>query len=63
MRTEPEHPDRRRSRRKLIAVVVGAHVLGTLIARRQGYNMGGNVVVRCREGHRHAGETLGSDRR
>jgi hypothetical protein len=35
----------------VIAVVVGAHVLGTLIARRQGYNMGGNVVVRCRQGH------------
>jgi hypothetical protein len=35
-------------------VVVGAvvfYVVATLVARRRGYNFGGNVVVRCREGH------------
>lgn len=28
-----------------------ALVVGTLVARRLGYKVGGNVVVRCREGH------------
>ena len=32
-------------------IVVGFYALATLVARRRGYNMGGNVVVRCREGH------------
>jgi hypothetical protein len=33
-------------------VVVGAFIVATLVARRRGYNVGGNnVVVRCREGH------------
>ncbi|HUY20707.1 MAG TPA: hypothetical protein VMV22_00050 [Acidimicrobiales bacterium] len=38
-----------RRRRFLIAVpvLVGA----TLVARRLGYKVGGNVVVRCRDGH------------
>jgi hypothetical protein len=37
--------------RVVVPVVVGAYVVGTLAARRRGYNMGGNVVVRCRQGH------------
>jgi hypothetical protein len=32
----------------LIIAVVGA---GTLVARLLGYKVGGNVVVRCRQGH------------
>lgn len=34
------------------ALVVGfVLVLGTLVARRLGYKVGGNTVVRCRQGH------------
>ena len=39
----------RRSQR--LAVVIGVLVVGTVIARRLGYKIGGNTVVRCREGH------------
>jgi hypothetical protein len=31
----------------IVLLVVG----GSFVARRPGYNMGGEVVVRCREGH------------
>jgi hypothetical protein len=34
-----------------MVVVVALYVVGTLVARKRGYNMGGNVVVRCRQGH------------
>lgn len=40
-----------RSKRTVIGAVVALHALGTLIARRRGYKLGGNVVVRCRKGH------------
>jgi hypothetical protein len=33
------------------AVVAVAYAVGTIIARRQGYSFGRNVVVRCRKGH------------
>ncbi|HLN43260.1 MAG TPA: hypothetical protein VK215_12450 [Acidimicrobiales bacterium] len=34
------------------AVVVVVLVVGTLVARRRGYSgLGGNTVVRCRDGH------------
>jgi hypothetical protein len=32
-------------------IVIGVVVLATLVARRLGYKVGGNVVVRCRKGH------------
>jgi hypothetical protein len=32
-------------------IVIGVMVAATLVARRLGYNLGGNVVVRCRKGH------------
>ena len=32
-------------------MVIALLALGTLIARRLGYNLGGVVVVRCRQGH------------
>jgi hypothetical protein len=35
----------------LVLVIVGVLVGGTLLARSRGYNVGGAVVVRCREGH------------
>ena len=34
-----------------IVVVVALIAVGTAMARRRGYPMGGNVVVRCRAGH------------
>jgi len=33
------------------AAVVGFYGAATLVARRRGYPMGGNVVVRCAKGH------------
>ena len=41
----------RRPRKGVIAAFVVFSVVSTLIARRRGYNMGGNIVVRCRKGH------------
>jgi hypothetical protein len=38
-------------RRKLLAVIVLLYAIGTILARRRGYPMGGDVVVRCRKGH------------
>ena len=35
----------------LIAVVLVALVLATLLARRRGYNMPGEIYVRCSQGH------------
>jgi hypothetical protein len=41
-----------RSRRvKSVLAVVIVLVVGTFIARKRGYSIGGNVVVRCRQGH------------
>ena len=34
-----------------ILIAVGFAAGGTLIARRLGYNLGVNTVVRCRKGH------------
>jgi hypothetical protein len=33
------------------ALVVGLLVVGTIVARRRGYAVGGEVVVRCLSGH------------
>jgi len=41
---------RRRSKR-LLALSVALDLLATVAARRRGYGVGGNVVVRCRRGH------------
>ncbi len=35
---------------RLVLIVTGL-VAGTVVARRLGYSVGGNTVVRCREGH------------
>ncbi len=34
-----------------VLIAVGVITGGTLIARRLGYNLGVNTVVRCRQGH------------
>jgi hypothetical protein len=41
----------RSDRRTVLAVVVAALVVSTLVARRRGYSVGGETVVRCRQGH------------
>ena len=41
-----------KSRRQVVAAgVVAVLGVGTIAARKRGYNVGGNVVVRCRAGH------------
>jgi hypothetical protein len=34
-----------------VIVVIAVLALGTVVARRLGYKVGGNTVVRCRAGH------------
>jgi hypothetical protein len=34
-----------------LTLIVALFLASTLVARRMGYKVGGNVVVRCREGH------------
>jgi hypothetical protein len=41
----------RRRRRKILVGLVLLNLIGTIVARLRGYRVGGNVVVRCREGH------------
>jgi hypothetical protein len=41
----------RLKRPKVLAALVVFNLVGTLVARRLGYRVGGNVVVRCRRGH------------
>jgi len=36
---------------RTILIAAGVAVGGTLIARRLGYNLGTNTLVRCRQGH------------
>jgi hypothetical protein len=38
-------------RRRILLFVVVVYVVGTVVARRLGYRVGGNTVVRCRSGH------------
>ena len=40
-----------RRRIVLLLGIVAAMVAGTIVARRRGYPIGGQVVVRCRQGH------------
>ena len=39
------------ARKRTLAAVAGVYVVGTIVARRRGYPMGGRVIVRCRDGH------------
>jgi hypothetical protein len=43
--------DHARRLRRPLAIVLLALVAGTILARRRGYPLGGNVVVRCQTGH------------
>jgi hypothetical protein len=36
---------------RTVLIVAGIITGGTLIARRLGYNLGTNTIVRCRQGH------------
>jgi hypothetical protein len=38
-------------KRRIALIVVGVYVVGTILARLRGYRFGGNVIVRCRQGH------------
>jgi hypothetical protein len=42
---------KRWSKKRRIVVVAAFYGVATRIARRGGYTLGGNVVVRCRQGH------------
>ena len=44
-------PSKRRMRRIAIASTLALNVIGTIVARRRGYNVGANTIVRCRRGH------------
>jgi hypothetical protein len=44
-------PGRRRRRRRLLLALVLVDLVATLVARRRGYGLGGNTLVRCRQGH------------
>jgi hypothetical protein len=39
------------SKRSAPLIAIGVIVAATLVGRRLGYKLGGNVVVRCRQGH------------
>ena|SRR5271167_3735732 len=41
----------RRLRFVLVASVIAGYAIGTIIARRRGYNIGRATIVRCRQGH------------
>ena len=41
----------RKNRRKLLAAILLAEIVATVIARLLGYGVGGNTAVRCRRGH------------
>jgi SAM-dependent methyltransferase len=42
---------KQKRRRAVLAVVLIGYAVGTIVAVRQGYRFGRNVVVRCRQGH------------
>lgn len=42
---------RKRPDPRVLAAVGALYAAGTLVARRLGYRLGGNLVVRCRKGH------------
>ena len=37
--------------RRLLILIVLAYAVATIVARRRGYPIGGNLLVRCRQGH------------
>ena len=49
--TGRKRPGRARANGAKLTAVVAFYVVATLVARRLGYKLGGNAVVRCRRGH------------
>ncbi len=43
--------ERRERMRSAFAIILAATVAVTIALRRRGYPFGGNVIVRCRQGH------------
>jgi hypothetical protein len=41
----------RRRRRRIAVAVVAVYAVATVVARRLGYGVGGETIVRCRRGH------------
>jgi hypothetical protein len=41
----------RRKRRRLLVTLILVDFVAAIIARRRGYGIGGNTLVRCRQGH------------
>src|SRR5262245_38635949 len=41
----------RRRRRRLLGAAVLFYAVTTFVARRRGYGVGGDTIVRCRQGH------------
>src|SRR5262249_28448593 len=40
-----------RRKRKVLLAIVASYVAATVVARRLGYGVGGETIVRCRRGH------------
>ena len=58
MQAEPQAPPPkatvrrvRRVRRVILLLAVAVDALGMIVARRRGYKLGPNTLVRCRRGH------------
>ena len=50
--SSPKASSSKRKRRIAIAAcVAAAYAVGTIVATRQGYSFGLNIVARCRQGH------------
>jgi hypothetical protein len=41
----------KKRKRSIALTLIVADIVATLVARRRGYGVGGNTVVRCRDGH------------
>jgi hypothetical protein len=41
----------RQRRRQVVAAIVLFDIISTVVARLRGYGVGGNAIVRCRNGH------------
>ena len=44
-------PRSRRARLVIFGAVVVGYAIATVLARRRGFGVGGNCIVRCRQGH------------
>ncbi len=51
MEPEPSKPRIKAIRRAILGAALAVDVLGTIVARKRGYKLGRNTLVRCRRGH------------